>query len=495
MPKNVFQPQWAAFFQRGWQWAGAHAAGSATAILFVAFLTYLRAEEVPEFVYDAQGYWLLAEKYWEGGSFHFMAFDSLLRGYLFPLLLSPLAWLAQHRPWTPVELFQGVGAGMAAALFGWVGPGLWQAVRQQPAAALWRRLVFGSLGLMFWRGYFHYPLTDFPALLALAGGLWALVRGRSVGSGLLAGVLVAAAANFRPVYAAALPIAGIICLGPRVADPATGWVPRPWYEWGRRAAFVAGLVLVLWPQSAVNSHRFGSSSPFVLTHSPAEPSLYLLQLQLGLLYEKYETSIAPDYPKPQMAFIDPLGKKLWPTDGSVMLTDYGQYGQLAMQEPVAVAGVWLRHLFNALDLQYPTPYIERVYVSTWGLAWLNYTVLFGGIWVLGRSLARGMRRPTWAGLHGGLVALALLGTCGAVLPVAIECRFLLPLHLLLCAALAFGAPLGQAGPTGWRQWTAAAILYVGVMTGCFALSMRTQLHLERGPRKVFDWQETGPQPW
>ena len=171
-----------------------------------------------EFYYDSSLYWELASKFWPDGHFDFLAYDHPLRGYLFPLLLSALLRVAEHYPLMPVTLTRTLGAAVAAGLFGVVGPGLWQAAQRTGPAApvpLGRRLLFGALGFVFWRGYFHYPLTDFPALLALAGGLWAALRARALPGGLLAGALVAAAVNFRPVYAIVLPLAGLLCWWPR----------------------------------------------------------------------------------------------------------------------------------------------------------------------------------------------------------------------------------------------------------------------------------------
>ncbi|WP_190926158.1 hypothetical protein [Hymenobacter armeniacus] len=146
-------------------------------------------------------------------------------------------------------------------------------------------------------------------------------------------------------------------------------------------------------------------------------------------------------------------------------------------------GSWLRHLFNGLDVQYPTPYIPAVYVPTWGLAWLNYTVLLGGmvIWVLA------WRR---ASAPGYLVILSLLIQCAAVVPVAMECRFLLPLHLLLCAAFAFGLrPRHLWRSTSRPTRIAAACLYVTALAACFWVSSNAQRQLEHGAKPVF-----GPQP-
>ena len=97
--------------------------------------------------YDAQGYWELANQYWSTGRFNFLSFNSVLRGYLFPLLISPLTLLTADRGWNPLSLTRGVGLCTAAAFFWHSGSGPVAAAGGGPTMPLGRRLVFGLLGL------------------------------------------------------------------------------------------------------------------------------------------------------------------------------------------------------------------------------------------------------------------------------------------------------------------------------------------------------------
>ena len=476
-------------------WSRRHPALLATLLLWAIYCFYAYTNNYKEFYWDSYTYWKIAQDYWSQGKFNFLLFNHSLRGYLFPLLISPLVLMTERYAVLPIDLYRAIGAGMAAVTFGAVVPGLWQAVQwnaPQAPVTLARRLLLGALGFIFWRGYFHFPLTDFPALLMLGGGVWALLRGRSVGAGLLAGVLVAAGANFRPVYAAALPLAGLLCLWPRPATPSEA--PQLAVEWLHRLAFVAGLALVMWPQSVLNRVHFGVNSPFVLTTPPNVPSLYLLQLQWGLQYKKYETNVGSDYASPQMYFVDPRGQELWERAGISEFKSYDQYGQLFLANPLNIVRIWASHLFNGLDIQYPTPYIQQVYVPSWGMAWLNYTLIFSSLWVLV------VRRSSWfikTNLRLAVVLLALLGPCAATLPVAMECRFLLPVHLLLYAVFAFTIKPVHAWRTSsvrQRAWT--GLLYAGFVSAFFSLSINTQSRLALGPREVFTWKQNHDgEPW
>ena len=473
-------------------WGQKQPALVAVVVIGAVYAAYLPTTSYADLHYDSKGYWDFAEEYFKTGQFEFLSYFNILRGYLFPLILSPFARLTQEAKILPIEVTRLLGAATAAAVFGWIGPALWQAVKGGPAVTLGRRLLFAGLGFALWRDYFNFSLTDFPALLALAVALIALLRGRSLLSGLVAGIAVAAAVNMRPVYQVALPAVGLLALLPPVGR-------SRWWGLMRGGVLAAAAAAVLLPQAHTNSVHVGVSSPWVLTTMPGKPSLFLQQLEWGLCAQKYETNIGDDYPDPRMFFVDERGKALWEATGLKEFSSLGQYVQLCRSHPWRSLGVWLRHLFNALDVQYPTPYIQAVFVPTWPLAWLNYSLIFGGLLVL---LLRPWQRPaaTWA--RPVLVLLALLLPCLLVLLTAIECRFLLPLHLLLSAAVAFGA-----APLRW--WRAASAKarglvvagYIAVVVSGFSASASAQKHLEKAPRDIMQdllrplKPAEAPQPW
>lgn len=467
-------------------------AWSAFGLLGLLFGVYLYTNSYSRFYYDAGSYWYLAGRYWASGQFHFQSFDSSLRGYLFPLLLSPLFRVASHWAGAPIALTRALGLGTAAALFGVVGPALWQALSACPTqtVSLGRRLLFGLLGFGLWRGYFNFPLTDFPALLLLLSGLWAGLRGRSVVSGLLAGLAVAAAANFRPIYVAALPLAAGQCLWPHWSNAAG---PQPdLIRWARGLAFGVGMCLVMAPQLFINQVHFGVTSPLVLTARPNEPNLYFALVHTGLYFQKYETNVGTDYPTAQVFFADAEGRSLLSKMKQAPPATAAQHLRTAGTYSMALLRLLMRHAFNGLDVQYPTPYVQKVYTPSWGLAPANYTVIITGFFVL---LRLAWRRHTRASIPAGLVLLAILAPCAALLPVVMECRFLMPLQLLLCAAVAFDtSPLRSWRAASTARRATGALLYGGMLLACFAASSSTQRQLVGKPRLLFDWQKTAAQP-
>ena len=111
---------------------------------------------------------------------------------------------------------------------------------------------------------------------------------------------------------------------------------------------------------------------------------------------------------------------------------------------------------------------------------LNYSLWFwAALVVLGGGWPR--RRPA-------LVLAGLLLPCLAVLPLSMEVRFLLPLHLLLLALGAFG-PWPTWAFASKRRLAVVGLAYGLFLLGCFALSARItraveprfQAYLRPGP--------------
>jgi len=472
---------------RLWAWARARPALLAALLLLGLYGWYLPSSWYYRFYYDSNHYWMYGQQFFKTGIFSLLSYTNSMRGFLFSLLLSPFSVACPHLGLQPIQLMRPLGMLTAAGFFGVMAPALWRAAQgpEAPAVSLGRRLLFGLVGFAVWRDYFNFPLTDFPALFALCLALWALLRTTRLPLAVLAGAALAASANMRPVFQAALPFAGALALLPPRVAGVSGSQLR-WAGWPRLGAVLVGAALVLVPQFYINANNFGVRTPWVLAYKQGDPTnLFLQQLQWGLQYQKYETNVGDDYPVSQMFFLDHDGQALFDATRLPRFTERTQYLQLVGQYPVRVAGVWLRHLFNGLDVQYPGPYVVHVYERSWPMALLNYVVLLGGLVVLLRRLPR-VRR------HGRavLVLAALLTPCLGALPVAMECRFLLPLAMVLSAAFAFGAH-------PWRFWRQAAgwlravsvLSFVLSVAAAFAFSASAQQTLEKGPRALFEWSD------
>jgi hypothetical protein len=444
-----------------------------TLLILLVYLVYLPLSGYTMLYNDALNYWFISIFFHKDGHLSLLNFHDSFRGYLLPLLLLPLR-IAQFYTELPIIWFARVfGAVLAAVGFGWLAPLTWQAISQTGPLSWSRRAAFAALGFALWRDYFNFPLTDFPSLWALLLGLLLLYR-RSSWATAAAGACLAAACNIRPSYLIAVPFFVALAL----VLPAPSHLARL----VRGVVLLAGAALVLAPQLLINQRHFGQSTPLVLVQDEnlETDNLYREKLKWGLLHQKYETRIGDDYPDRVLIFRDYAGEALVRQERIGWFNSYGSYLQLVLHHPVLFARLYAWRLFNGLDIQYPTPYIKQVYVPTWGLAWLNYTVWFGaGLMLLRARLSR-------LTLPQGLALAVVLVPCGPMLPMSMECRFLLPLHLLLYALLCFGWPAAwHPARQPRRRLATVGIAYIGFLAVCFWASATAQATLELGPRALW----------
>ncbi len=439
--------------------------------LYAAYLPLSGYDRLP---FDAGEYWGLAATFFKPGlHFSLLNYADPLRGYLGPLLLVPGRVLCYATGWPALAGAQVLGAGWAVLLFGVSGPAAWAAATGRALrGGAW--LLAVALGFAYWRGYFSYPLQDVPSLALLLLALAALARPGSRWA-TLGGLLLAAACNLRPIYLACLPGAAG-WLGWHLRGAGRGPAARSW------AAAAAGAALVLLPQAAINYRHFGRATPLVLATDGGRLPLYLKKLNWGTAYQRYESSLDPAH-FGSAVFADPAGARLLRTVPGGFARSYGQFAALAAQHPLALGARWARHLFNGLDVWYPTPYPDRLRPLGPGAGCLlNYAVLTLGLLVLLDRWRRGRGRPS-TGAGWALLALGL--PVVAALPTLIECRYVLPLHLLLLTAAADGFRPRQWRALPWRRQAAALLLLAAVLWGGWQLSAATAGQLQAGDVPVY----------
>jgi hypothetical protein len=179
---------------------------------------------------------------------------------------------------------------------------------------------------------------------------------------------------------------------------------------------VAALPLV--PQLGLNLWAHGAFNPLLIN------SLYDQQLTWGLQSLKYATFVLRDYPTaPAVFYANPFAS------GQTSMSNF------AASNPLGLAATFALHGFAMLDQDFPFPYVRELDGwYRWPLAGLGY--LF--FWATAIGLVVGWRRWWRPGTRLAWAVLAVLSAAYAVvyLPTAVECRFGLPLFVLLAPAAA-----------------------------------------------------------
>ncbi len=279
------------------------------------------------------------------GRFSLLNYNSPLRGYLFPLLLFVVQWQADLFKINSQLLFLTYSALFFAGLAFYLLPWFFR-VTFDWQTPLIKRLLFSALLFFFWRGHFLYPLTDFPALACLLLGAGILVnikanRMKSQWSVVLAGLVISASVNIRPIYLVSLLVLLLLLF-------------LHWSTLREKGAllatimFLLGLGVVLFPQLLINRVHFQVNSPLVLSTYIEDENIYEVQLFWGLKTQKYETNIGDDYPFASVVYRDPLADKI----PQRLLRDKTIQGYLDIirLHPVDVAISYFRHFFNGLDI-------------------------------------------------------------------------------------------------------------------------------------------------
>ncbi|SHK10890.1 hypothetical protein [Hymenobacter psychrotolerans] len=453
-------------------------------LVFFISLIHVSTSKYSVQYYDSENYWFLAKSFDSENGFSLYGFKDSLRGYFFPLLHYPFVVFSRcFLDNSNISVIKFIGCIYAGVTFGFAAPKLWEKV-SGGYLYFWQKVLFSMLCLYFWRDYFNFFLSDFPAILALLLALISSYYNRNILYVFCAGALVAASVYCRPIYLLAVPFVLLLVLH---TDSMQQGVRRYADKALRLVILVIAFLCVGYPQYLINKKNFDSSKILPLGESEgykvgSSKDLYLWQLNQGLQIQRYETNVGNQYSKLQVVFVDQAGSRMLRENYLPELGSYAEYFSFAWQHNADIACLYARHLFNGLDLLYTSPYVKNIYQSNIFLSWLLYSVIF-------IALCLSLKKITQLSLHQWLVLGALLIVCAASVPIVVETRFFLPLHLLLYAIACFGWPSRlslKQQPA--EQWLKYGLVYLVFLLGCFTLSSSVQATLELGPRLLTENQ-------
>ncbi len=257
---------------------------------------------------------------------------------------------------TVVKIF---GALLAATLGVVVLPRLARALFPNAALGWDRILALNALLFLYWRDHFDFPLADFPALLTASVGVIALLRRTTwgyAGAGVALGLAASMRGNYWFALVAALLVAALLPL-------------RSW-SWRTRGAAVglvlAGALVASLPQVLVNHRHHDTWSPTHPDRQGAEPRS---PPGSACTAQKYETYVGPPSRLSAAQRVVPRSR-----DDSVCSRRRASRRSLAsadhrfpaasgtssscVEHPITMSASYARHLFNGLDVKYPTPYVR-----------------------------------------------------------------------------------------------------------------------------------------
>jgi hypothetical protein len=456
--------------------------GASFALVAAVYVVQLLRSGYDRFYYDADEYWRLGDQFGHGTDFSLRAYSYDWRGYSMPLathVLNGMGSLLGVSDMTIVRLF---GALLATTLGVIVAPRFARALF--PAAAITPARVLALNGLLFlyWRDHFGFPLVDFPSLLCACVGVLALLHRRPLGY-VAAGLCLGFAANLRANYGFALLAAiAVAALASRDQASDKSSLSRR-ARHGRvlaAALVVAGALIAVFPQSLINHHQRGSWSP---TIDKADEQT-LVSIWVGMTAQKYETYVGPasEYPEPGVSYLDPATTRLLAQEGirpvitasnHVAFPGDREYLKLLAKHPLEMSASYARHVFNGLDVKYPTPYVRDLRDTSPVTSLLEYTLIF---LALARLLVPGARRALGAVRWSGL--LVLVAACIGVLQVQAEVRYFLPLQLPIYLLACFGPATRATLFAGRERRVTLALAYAAFVLLCLTLSSSTTAQLE-----------------
>lgn len=431
--------------------------------VFSLMLVYLLQRSYNPFVHDSAYYWSIANSFTGGESFSIINFTNDLRGYFFPFLLFLLKSLAGLIQVEDKILFYVFSAFFFTFLSVYIIPWFTSTVIG------WKTHLLGRGGIslllfFFWRGYFLYPLSDFPAFAALLIGVTLFTKSlRTPGKYLpaFASFFLAAALNIRPVYLVSLLILfvlGIIFLMKNNKRIIAQWL----------LAFILGGSIVLLPQYQINRTHLQKNSPLVQARYAGE-NLYVKELFWGLGTQKFETNIGDNFPSITLVYADPFKEKLRKTN---LLKDktLSGYIKIARRFPVDMAISYFKHLFNGLDMFFSTPYIKNIYANHMFLSTVNYLLW---LLVIYHVMNMDLSHVSYFSTAG---VVTLLSPVVLAIPIALEIRYFLPAYVIAYIIIAFGPGpkilLQSIRRNKWNLIRIAAVCIVWLLL-CLTISSMT----------------------
>lgn len=403
---------------------------------FLVLFIYCLSRENYPFCHDSNGYWAYGKFFEKNNQFSITNYDNALRGYLFPLFNYGIFKLGQLLHVSEVNSFRFFSSLFYAYLIVEIIP-LFISEVFEKTLEYRKRIIILVLFFIFWRGYVLYPLTDFIAFSLMITAAMLLLRiyktkRIKLRICFLIGALVFSCLNLRPSY--------IITLVPFLII-STFLIFSIKFQEEKRvltcfksiipiSMIFLGMFLMALPQIVINNVHFQTTSPFVQMEKYFNgKNLMLSKLYNGLTIQKYETYIGKEYDSSVALLNDVTGKEIISSEKITEINSYSDYFKLVLKHPIHFFQIYIKHLFNGLDIRFPTPYVVKFhsYIESTMIQLINFTIIYLTILLLGDKLKK---RTLFGNIYSILFLLVIVLPGFISLPTEPEVRFYMPLSIL-----------------------------------------------------------------
>ena len=392
-------------------------------LIAFAALLYLHHRAGVTFQYDALNYWRLSEFQ------NLLSYPKSIRGYFYPLMLSPVRVLTTLIPESSLITFRIISSLVFSYLLTITIPDFFVNIFGG-VISLIRRIAFSLLVATIFPGLLLFPLSDLPAFILLLASVSFALRARSSSTFWLlffSGMFASASYNVRTIYLFSFLL--LIVIIPFFLLSNKPWLTR----FTGLMVFLLGSLLVAAPQVLINIKTHGKATPFVqASDASGNNPLLAAQLRWGIMIQRYETSVREDIPSPTVFYLDRVGANLFATEQVGRTpTTVTSYVKLVLRNPGEFIGIYGRHLVNGLDVRDGMVYVRNESAKRDVFSIFNFFILFLGLFILS------IPRPEKLEFRPLLMSAVLLTPVVTILPGAVETRFFLPFHLLIYGTIAF----------------------------------------------------------
>lgn len=424
-------------------------------ITFIIFIVFNLWVNLKLFYHDSQLYWNLSNSFVSNGKFSFENFpaEATFRGYLYSYILHLFTKFDNllNIPLIGLKIYNSLIGAMAVY-------SIFLLMKNNNNTMSKNRMIIGSifssiLLLYFFKDLILYPLTDISAMAMFFYAVYLIKENIDSTKSennkayymrlFISGILIYSAYNIRTIY-----------MFPTILLIIYFFFTIKRYKQINKFDFfktimvniiiiTIGASIVAFPQSIINKKHNDTYSPKVMTEvlGDGEQNLFLMQLNWGITFSKYETYVGLDeqYSWPGVKFRDSTGEKIIELEGGYP-ESISEWFKLVLKYPLDFMGIYTRHLITYITPTYSETYITDLNINKSGIILINMIIfIIAGFsaFVNLKTREKDKNCDKKKSLYDNIWIWITLLPCLFIIPGAPEVRFFIPLHIMIYVYVCF----------------------------------------------------------